>query len=39
MEARLLWQRYLDDVYPRIGLTHSFVYYSGYDFISTNGAS
>ena len=30
-----LW-RYLDDVYPRVGLTHSFVYYSGYDFMICN---
>ena len=29
----------LDGVYLRIGLTHSFVYYSGYDFICTDGTS
>ena len=39
MEAGLLWLRYLDDVYPRVGLTHFFVYYSGYDFISIDGTS
>ena len=39
MEAGLLWWRYLDDVYSKVGLTHSFVYYSVYDFISTDGTS
>ena len=29
----------LDDVHHRVDLTHSFVYYGGYDFISTNGTS
>ena len=29
----------LDVVHLRVGLTHSFVYYSGCDFISTNGTS
>ena len=34
MEAGLLWWRYLDDVYLRLGLIYSFVYYSDYDFYS-----
>ena len=29
----------LDVVHLRVGLTHSFVYYSGCDFIPTNGTS
>ena len=29
----------LDVVHLKVGLTHSFVYYSGYDFIPTNGTS
>ena len=29
----------LDVVHLRVDLTHSFVYYSGCDFISTNGTS
>ena len=29
----------LDVVHIKVGLTHSFVYYSGYDFIPTNGTS
>ena len=29
----------LDYVQLRVGLTHSFVYYSDYDFIPTNGTS
>ena len=29
----------LDGIHLRIGLTHSFVYYSGCDFIPTNGTS
>ena len=29
----------LDGVHLRLGLTHSFVYYSGYDYISTDGTS
>ena len=29
----------LDDVHLRMGLTRSFVYYSGYDVIPTNGTS
>ena len=39
MEAGFLWCRYLDDVYLKVGLTHSFVYYSGYNFISIDGSS
>ena len=39
MEAGLLWWRYLDDVYLRIDLILSFVYDSGYEFISTDGTS
>ena len=37
MEAELLWWRYLDDIYHRVDLTYSFVYYSGYNFVSANG--
>ena len=29
----------LDVVHLKVGLTHSFVYYSGYDFIPTNETS
>ena len=29
----------LDDVHLRVGLTHSFVYYSGCEFIPTDGTS
>ena len=29
----------LDGVHLRVGLTHSFVYFSGCDFIPTNGIS
>ena len=29
----------LDDVHLRVGLIHSFVYYSGCDFIPTDGTS
>ena len=29
----------LDGVHLRLGLTHSFVYYSGYDCISTDGTN
>ena len=29
----------LDDVHLRVDLTHSFVYYSGCDFIPTDGTS
>ena len=29
----------LDDVHLRVGLTHSFVYYSGCDFIPIDGKS
>ena len=29
----------LDVVHLKVDLTHSFVYYSGYDFIPTNGTS
>ena len=39
MKARLLWWRYLDDVYHRVDLIHFFVYDSGYDFIFINGTS
>ena len=39
MEAELLWWKYLDDVYHSVGLTHSFVSNSGYDYISTNETS
>ena len=29
----------LDDVHQSVDLTHSFVCYSGYDYVSTNGIS
>ena len=29
----------LDDVHHRVGLTYSFVYYNGYDFILADGTS
>ena len=29
----------LNDIHLKIGLTHAFVYYSGCDFIPTNGTS
>ena len=39
MEAWLLLWWSLDDVYPSIGLTHSFVSNSGYDFIPIDGTN
>ena len=40
MEAELIVvMEILDVVHLRIALTHSFVYYSGCDFIPTNGTS
>ena len=39
MEAELLLWIFLDDVHHRVDLTHSFVCYSGYDFIPTDGTS
>ena len=39
MEVGFLLWRYLDDVYLRVGLTHSFISNGGYDFISTDGTS
>ena len=39
MEAEQIVKGILDSVYLRIGLTHSFVYFSGCDFIPTDGTS
>ena len=39
MEAWLLLWWSLDDVYPRVWLTHSFVSNSGYDFIPIDGTN
>ena len=39
MEAKLLWWKYLDDVYHGVGLTYSFVFNSDYDYISTGETS
>ena len=39
MEILNVVMEILNVVYLRIGLTHSFVYYSGYDVIPTDGTS
>ena len=39
MEAEQIVMGILDGVHLRIGLTHSFVYYSGCDIIPTVGTS
>ena len=39
MEAEQIVKGILDGVYLRIGLTHSFVYFSGCDVIPTNETS
>ena len=39
MEAEFFVMDILDGVHLRLGLTHFFVYYSGYDCISIDGTS